>query len=693
MQKFFYPKSVAVVGVSARPDNLARGILVNLLEFGYRGKIYLVGPRGGRVHNMPIYPRLEDLPEVVDVAAILTPARFVPDAVEACGKLGINRLVVQSGGFSEVGESGRVLEDRVRDLLRQHNLRLIGPNGIGLINLEIGLALPFSHVRPKPRLGNVSIIAQSGGVGLHLLAWMGREGLGLNKFLSLGNKTDVAENETLAYFLEDPGTEAVYLYLEGMTDGRELLEVGRRAKKPVFLHHANVGPETAGIALSHTASLATDEHVLEAACRQAGILRITSQGEFLVGAKMAGQPPVKGSRLVVLSRSGGEAVITAYACRRWGFELPPLSARLRRLIEERSRSGVIKPTNPIDLGDIFDFTVYSDVIEAICRDPEVDGVLLNFGPIAETERPEARAMARHSVELAREAGKPLAITVICTLDEEEFFLEELKVPVFHFPGEAVRAMAYSRFFARKGEVHEAPASGYLQPAKIAALLNGAAPGEFLTLPRAMALMEAAGIAFPGWQVAATSEAAAAAAEGLGFPVVLKLSAPSLVHKTEAGGVLLNLESAAQVREGFARLAEAARDHLPPGEPWEVVVMAQAGGGREVLLGARRDRAFGPVLAFGAGGVETEVLEDVALRVAPLNETEARAQIAETRIGRILAGIRGQTAADLAGLTRALVSLSRLMVDFPRIEEVDLNPVRVFPGREGILALDARVKVT
>jgi len=692
MNKFFYPKSVAVVGVSAKPDNLARGILNNLLEFGYQGKIYLVGPRGGRVHDMPILPRLEDLPEPVDVAAMLTPARFVPDAVEICGKLGINRVVVESGGFSEVGESGRVLEDRVRALLRQYNLRLIGPNGLGLVNLEIGLALPFSHLRPKPRLGNVSIIAQSGGVGLHLLAWMGREGLGLNKFLSLGNKTDVAENETLAYFLEDPGTAAIYLYLEGMTDGRELLEVGRRAKKPVFLHHANVGPETAGIALSHTASLATDEHILEAACRQAGILRITSQGEFLVGAKMAGQPPVKGSRLVVLSRSGGEAVITAYACRKWGFELPPLSPRLQKLIEGRSRSGVIKPTNPIDLGDIFDFTVYSDVIGAICRDPEVDGVLLNFGPIAETERTEAREMARRSVELAREAGKPLAITVICTLDEEEFFLEDLKVPVFHFPGEAVRAMAYSRFFARKGEIRGAAALGYLQPAKIAAILEGAAPGGFLTLPRAMALMEAAGLAFPGWQAATTSPAAAAAAEGLGFPVVLKLSAPSLVHKTEAGGVLLNLESAAQVREGFARLAGAARNHLPPGEPWEVVIMAQAAEGRDALLGARRDRAFGPVLAFGAGGVETEILEDVALRVAPLNEAEAWAQIAETRIGRILAGIRGQAAADLAGLSRALVSLSQLMLEFPQIEEVDLNPVRTYPGREGILALDARIKV-
>jgi acetyltransferase len=693
MHKFFYPRSVAVVGVSAKPDNLARGILVNLLEFGYQGRIHLVGPRGGRVLDMPVHPRLEDLPEPVDVAAILTPARFVPEAVEVCGKLGISRVVVESGGFSEVGEAGRVLEEQVKVLLRRYNLRLIGPNGLGLVNLEIGLALPFSHLRPKPRRGNVSIIAQSGGVGLHLLAWMGREGLGLNKFLSLGNKLNVAENETLAYFLEDPGTEAVYLYLEGATDGRELMEVGRRARKPVFLHHANVGPETAGIAMSHTASLATDEHVLEAACRQAGILRITSQGEFLVGAKLAGQPPVKGSSLVVLSRSGGEAVITGYACRKWGFELPPLSPRLRRLIEARSRSGVIKPTNPIDLGDIFDFTVYSDVIAAICQDPEVDGVLLNFGPVAEAERLEAREMARRSVELAREAGKPLAITVICTLDEEEFFLEELKIPVFHFPGEAVRAMAYSRFFAAKGEIRGAASPPQLNADKITDLLAGAPPEGFLTLPQAMALAEAAGIALPKWQAVTTADDAAAAAESLGFPVVLKLSAPSLVHKTEAGGVLLNLEDPAQVREGFARLAEAAQEQLPPEQSWEAVVMAQAPEGREALLGARRDRAFGPVVAFGSGGIETEVMEDVALRVAPLDETEARAQIAGTRMGRIIKGFRGQPAGDLDALSRALTALSHLMLQFPRIVEVDLNPVRVFAGQKGILALDVRIRVS
>lgn len=693
MREFFYPDRIAVVGVSENPANLARGIVAHLLAFGYQGKIYPVGPRGGNVFGLPILSQIEDLPEPVDLAVILTPARFVPQVVAACGKLGISRIVVESGGFSELGEKGRALENEIRSLLKQYGIRLVGPNGIGTINMEIGLALPFSHMGSPPRKGHISVIAQSGGVALHVFAVMAREGLGLNKFLSLGNKLDVAENEALAYLLEDPGTKAIYLYLEGLEDGRGLLSLAQKAEKPIFLHLVNVVPETAAIGQSHTASLTTDERVLEAACRQFGILWIKSQAEFLVGAKMAGQPPVKGNRLVVLSRSGGEALITAYACRQWGFELPSPSPKVERLIKERARSGIIKPTNPIDLGDIFDFSVYSEVMADLCRDPEVDAVLLNYGPVYESERPEAREMARLLVEQARAAQKPLAVAVLATLEEEEFFRETLHLPVFHFPGEAVRSLAYSRFLWTRGESGlDLAAPPLPAAAQIAAILAGHPQAGFLPQPEALTLVSALGIDVAGWEPAANPQEAKAAALRIGYPVVLKVAASSLLHKTEAGGVLLNLNDAATVASGFAELARIAREHLPPGEPWQAVVMSQAAGGPEVLLGARRDRSFGPIVAFGAGGVGTEVLEDVALRVAPIHEAEARRLMAETRIGRLLAGIRGQPAADLEALGRALASLSQLMGQFPRIEEVDLNPVRVFPGRPGLVALDARIKV-
>jgi acyl-CoA synthetase (NDP forming) len=694
MEKFFYPRSVAVVGVSDAPDNLAQGIVANLLGFAYRGKIFLVGRKPGTACGLPIFPGLRDLPQPVDLAVILAPARFVPSLIKDCGELGITRVVVESAGFSELDAGGRVLEEEVRGLLKQYGLRLVGPNGLGLMNMENGLALPFAQVPRDIRQGRISILAQSGGVATHLLAWMAKEGLGLNKFLSLGNKLDVAENEALAYLLNDPGTAAVYLYLEGLSDGRGLLATARRAAKPVFLHLANVGEETAGIARSHTASLTADEAVLAAACRQSGMVHIQSQYDFLAAAKLVGQPPVRGDRLVVISRSGGEAVVAAYACRRFGFRLPPLSPELTDLVRGRSRAGVIAPTNPIDLGDIFDFEVYSELVAAVCRDPGVDAVLLHYGPLAEFERQAAREMARRVLAEARAAQKPLAVTVLVSLEEEDFFRDTLETPVFHFPEEAVQALALSRDRQRRLEACGPEDSPTPRPdaTGIAAILAQAGPGDFLPLPQALEIIELMGVPAAPWRTARSPEEARAAAETLGFPVVLKLAAAALVHKTEAGGVRLHLRDAEAVAAGFAGLADLAREAVPPGEPWEVLVMSQVAGGREVLLGARRDPSFGPVVAFGAGGVETEVQADVSLRVAPVSRAMARELVSETRLGRILAGIRGQPPADLEAAAQALTALSRLLLEFPQIQEVDLNPVVLFPGQPGLLALDARIRV-
>jgi acetyltransferase len=296
--------------------------------------------------------------------------------------------------------------------------------------------------------------------------------------------------------------------------------------------------------------------------------------------------------------------------------------------------------------------------------------------------------------LARQAHKPLAITVLCTPDEEDYLRDTLGVPVFHFPEDAVQALALSRDQAARGEILSPPAAltPFPESDAIAGTLTSPNLEGFVPLAQALTVIESLGIPLAPWAATATAAEATAAAGRLGFPVVLKLSAPSLIHKTEAGGVELDLHDAAAVEQAFDRLAQVARSHLPPREAWEVVVMSQVAGGWELLLGARRDDSFGPVVAFGAGGVDTEILDDIALRVAPLNPAQARNLMAETRIGRILAGTRGRPPADLDRLSQALTALSQLMLQFPQIREVDLNPVRVFPGKPGLLALDARIRV-
>ncbi len=692
MKPFFYPKSVAVVGVSEDPDNLGRNIVNNLVEFGFQGTIWPVGPRGGRVFNLDIFPSLLDLPQPPELVAVLAPARVVPDILTDCGRLGVKQVVVESGGFSELGREGRKLEDQVRQKLREHQIRMMGPNGLGIINMEIGLCLPFMTLPGKPRLGGVSLICQSGGVGSNVIAWLAQSGLGMNKFVSVGNKLDINENDILAFLLEDPGTKLIYLYMEDLADGRRLMELGRQAKKPILLHKANIGTLSADIARSHTASLAVDDEVVSAACCQSGILRVHSRNEFLQAAIALQQPPLKGDRLVVLSRSGGEAVVVADACQKAGFQLPPLSPEIIKLIESRSRAGVIKPMNPLDLGDIFDFSLYSDVATAFCHDPDVDAIVLNYGPINELERETARAMAKNLIDLARQHEKPLLISVIGNLEERQYFRQELGVPVFSFPGEAIRALTLARSYCACQLLPPPgiPPEVASLPALDRVLAPHLATSGPLPLPVALEVIQTLGIPVSLWQLVTSASGAEQAAASLGLPVCLKLSAPSALHKSDLGGVVLNLNSLSAVRDGFLALEQVAATNLPAGEAWQVLVMPYIEGGLEVIIGAKRDRAFGPMVIFGAGGIWVEVLEDVAMRLVPLDLLAAKELIAETKIYKILKGLRGQPPLDVTSLAQSLVLLSALMMHCPQIQEVDLNPVRVFPQGQGTLTLDARI---
>jgi acetyltransferase len=693
MKQFFYPDSVAVVGVSENPDNLGRNIVSNLIEFGFQGKIFPVGPKGGHIFHLDIFPSLLDLSEAPDLVAVLAPARVVPEILNDCGRLGVQRVVVESGGFSELGREGRRLEEQVKQKLREHGIRMMGPNGLGIINLEIGLCLPFMTLPAKPRLGGVSLVCQSGGVGSNVIAWLAQSGLGMNKFVSVGNKLDTNENDILAFLLEDPGTNLIYLYMEDLADGRRLMELGRQAKKPILLHKANIGSLSADIARSHTASLAVDDEVVSAACCQSGILRVHSRNEFLHATIALLQPPLKGDRLVVLSRSGGEAVVVADACQKAGFQLPPLSPEIIRLIESRSRAGVIKPMNPLDLGDVFDFSLYAEVAAAFCQDPDIDAIIFNYGPITDIEQEPARAMAKNLIEMAQAHGKPLLITVIGNLEERQFFRQELGVPVFAFPGEAIRSLVLARSY-NICQLLPPPAAAPVQVASLPAIdrvlsPHLATPGP-LPMPIALEVVQTLGISVPLWQLVTSVAGAEQAAANLGLPVCLKLSAPSALHKSDLGGVLLNLNSPAAVREGFQSLEQVVRMNLPAGEVWQVLVMPYIEGGLEVIIGGKRDRAFGPMIIFGAGGIWVEILEDVAMRLVPLDLATARELIAETKIYKILKGLRGQPPLDVTALAQSLVLLSALMMHSSQIQEVDLNPIRVFPEGQGIMALDARI---
>ncbi|MFP3868168.1 MAG: acetate--CoA ligase family protein [Desulfobacteraceae bacterium] len=693
MKQFFYPQSVAVVGVSEYPTNLGRVIVNNLLDFGFQGPIFPIGPRGGQVHGLEILPSLMELPQPVDLVTVLAPALVVPKVLDHCAQRGITRVVVESGGFSECSEAGKVLEEEVRQRLQDYGIRMVGPNGLGLINLEVGLCLPFAQIPLRPRLGGVSVVAQSGGVGANLISWLAQEGLGMNKFISLGNKLNINENDILAYLLEDDGTQVIYLYLEDIADGRRLMDLGQAATKPILLHKGNIGQASAAIARSHTAALTVDDRVVDAACFQAGLCRVHTQADFLLAAKALEQPPLQGNRLAVMSRSGGQAVLVADACQRWGFELPPLSERIQNLIRSRSRAGIIEPLNPVDLGDVYDFSLYRDLMHEFCRDPVFDAVLLNYEPLSDEEKAVARDTVKDLVRLAQRHQKPLVIAVIGELEEEQYLRQELGVPVFDFPEEAIQGLALARQASTTPTALTASMATPPQLPEVEKVLGPHlnTPGP-LPMPVALEVFQSLGMAVPEWHLVTSGEEAQSAASRLGCPVCLKMVAASAVHKSDLGGVLLNLETVAAAVQGFDQLAQVAQKRLPPGEEWQALIMPMVAGGVEVLFGARRDHTFGPLVVFGAGGIWVEILEDVALGIAPLDQEQARRLIDQTRISALLEGRRGQPAADRESLIQGIMLLSSLMLHFPQIQELDLNPIRVFPQGQGLLILDARMTI-
>ncbi len=689
MDKIFYPESVAVIGVSERPDNLAAGIIDNLLAFGYDGAVHAVGLRPGEIRGIPILTSVDALPAGVDLAVILTPASTVPGLLAACGRKGIRWAVIESGGFAEFSEAGRKLEEEVSAVARHWGIRFVGPNCISAINMENGLCLPFARIRPEAaKLGPVSVLAQSGGVSITYLILLSEAGLGANKVVSMGNKGDLDEVDYLTYLLEDPGTEIICLYLESIDQGRRLLELAASSPKPVIVQKANRGAASAQIAFSHTAALANDDRIVDAALRQAGVARAASFDEAAALAQGLSLPPVSGSDLFIVSRSGGHAVVAADVAETEGFRLMPVPADFLDEVRRLFRADVITPTNPLDLGTVFDFDLYSRIVEKSLRTLDPHALLLvhtySSGPEAEA----SRRLARRLGELSRELEKPLAFCAFAQRDEVEALKAQTSLPVFTEIEAALRALAASR----ERQTHPSrllplPSPLEKRPGRVEALLSH---DGVLATDAGLELCAAYGIPISEWSVVEDVEGALSSARALGYPVALKGLCAGVSHKSDEGLIRLDVGSAEELRATFADLVTAMRRRAPDSADSRLMVQQMLTGGREVIIGGKRDPSFGPVVMFGLGGIYVEILEDVAFRLAPVVADEAERMIDEVRGSRLLRGVRGEPPVEIDAIVEALVSMSRLLVACPEIVEIDVNPLFVF--EEGAAAVDARAVV-
>jgi acetyltransferase len=683
--RFFYPRNIVVIGVSPGKNNLGKNIILNCLYFGYPGEILPVGLSKGVAFGQKIYQSVQEIDREVDLAVILTPAKTVPGILEECGRKGIRHAVIESGGFSELGEEGEPLEKACVDVAKRYGIRFIGPNGIGVTNLENGLALPFMPLRTDLSLGPVSILAQSGGVGLSYLGFLSDERIGINKFISMGNKLDVDENDLLGYLIQDPQTKIILAYLEGFTNGRRFVEIASRSEKPILVYKSNRFETSARIAHSHTAALFANDKLVDVALEQAGCIRINSLDDAVDCIKSQAFPPLRGNRLAVVSRSGGHAIIAADACGYYGFQLARLPEDFLRNFESRFRAHVIRLQNPLDLGDLFDLDFYEHIINEMLKREDVDGVLLVHGYRRGYEQESSRMLLKKVQELVETYGKPVATVIMAEAMEKDYLKKNLKVPIFSAPENAMRAFHLSyQWNSRKPRplgIHDV---GPVDKAGAEHILGDGQERGHLLLGEALELLKCYGFPMPAYGLARSETEILQFWNEVQSPVALKIHSPHISHKSDRGAVRLNLNSAADIQKALLEIQSIG------GPGTEVLVQAMAKRGREIILGGKQDPTFGPVILFGLGGIFVEVLEDVVWHLAPIGVYEAIHMIQKTKGAKVLRGIRGEAPYDIEATAELLVRLSRLLADYPVIQEIDINPVMVFQSAGGAQALDARV---
>lgn len=678
MRLFFESRNVVVVGVSDSPFNLGRAIVMNLLEFQFNGIIHLVGPKGGSFLGHKIYPSVDDVPGEADLAVLLVPAAAVPDVMRQCGRKGIRRVVVESAGFRELGSHREVLEEEIQTILRDYEMRMIGPNCLGIMNRRNGLCVPFMPFKAESRLGRTAVIAQSGGVGAMMLNALAAENIGFSRFASIGNKLDVNENDLISFFMYDEETDVIFCYLEGIADGRKLMELAYNSQKPIIIHKANNGKTGELIARSHSASLSGDDEVVEAAFRQCGIIRTREKNETMEAIKSFCLPPMKGERLGVISRSGGHAVMAADAAEEYRLILPPFPEYVVEMVREKSRAKVINFHNPLDLGDLFDLPLYSQLADMTLAREDIDGLVFvhNYQGVVDAE--ESRRLVESMGDLMAKHDKPIAVCIFTTHDELQHNRRCVNFPIFDDPRVAVRALARTIERRKKklcGFPKEPPAD--LKRALVRENIDSMKPGS-MPVAEMAEILEAYGINLAPWEVASDQQSVLSAAKRLGFPLALKTAEPEVVHKSDAGGVILGVRDEGELRTAIQRLARFGD---------RILVQKMAEPGVEWFIGGRQDKNFGSVVVTGLGGIYVEIFKETSIRVGPLGAEDAHRMLDECKSSGLLKGMRGQEPLDTGALVDQLVRISWLLADFPEIKELDLNPVRVF--KSGCQALDWR----
>ena len=693
---FFRPNGVAVIGASHEPQKLGYGVVRNLQSVRYEGPVYPVNPREEYILGYKVYPSIAEVPDPVELAVIVVPAKMVAEQVEACGKRGVKGAIIVSGGFRETGPEGAAREEEIRLIAREYGIRVIGPNCIGTIDAHTPLNTTFVVGMPRP--GDIAFLSQSGAMAAAVMDWAAGSGVGFSRIVSLGNMVDVTTGEMLAQIGADGRTRVITGYMEGVEDGRGFVrEAGLVSREmPVVFLKGGRGTSGAKAIASHTGALAGDLEAYRAAFRRAGVLWAnTMEDLFDWGRALAWQPLPRGNRVAILTNAGGPAILAADALEEAGMRLAPLTPDTKAFLRRRVFAAA-SVENPVDVLAGAGPATYAVCLDALLTDETVDAVVVIQAP-QDWFKPASLAEVVGEVAnspLGQQKPVLTAIMGVATAGEATQILHARRIPNYQFPervGSTLAAMWQRCTWLDRAEVEPAPERPGGISADDARQAIEAGPG-WLAPDRTEALLRAYGIPVPGSGLASDVEGAVALADRLGYPVALKLAAEGVTHKTEVGGVALNIRSAEQMRTEWDAMMRRAAERDPAAVVQGGYVQQMLKGAVELIVGVVRDPQFGPLVMAGTGGTRVEVTRDVAFDLAPLSTRQASDLLEQTSAGKMLAGFRGAPPADRDAAVDVMVRLAQIMFDLPEIAEIEINPLMVMPRGEGAAAVDVRVRV-
>jgi len=693
---FFSPHGIAVIGASTDPYKLGYGLARNLVQCNYQGTIHFINPKGGNLLGRSMYPSVIDVPDPVDLAIVLIPAAGVAEVIKDCAVRGIHAVIVASGGFRETGSIGVEMERELMQIARRYGIRVLGPNCIGLLDTHLPLDATFLPP-PGPPPGDVAFISHSGAICAAVIDWARGQGFGLSRLVSLGNQADVNETDVLALIADDHFTRVLTLYLEGVSDGSRFVKEAHKItrRKPIVALKVGRYPSGQRAAASHTGALAGQESAFNAAFRRAGVIRADTSEELFDWARaLAWCPLPRGRAIAILTSAGGPGVTAADALEMNGMSLAVLSQ------ETREKLGLLLPpaaslNNPVDMLASASPEQFASCLKTLLADQAVNGVLVVTPP---PPMHTTGAIAKTMIPIIHNSDKPVTIALMGErlIQEAVEHFRAARVPEYRFPERAASALAVlaQRAEYLQEELNSKTDKVDVDKGAVERLFKShSLSSGFINAQNISLILRAYHLPDIPLHLATTSEEAVAFAQELGFPVVMKIASPDISHKSDIGGVMLNLVDIEAVSIAYEKIFANAQVAYPLAVIDGIHIQRMISAGQEVILGAIQDAQFGPMVMFGSGGVEVEGLKDVTFALAPVTNQDAEWMLENTWAGRRLRGFRSMPPADREAVVDTIKRLGQLAADFPQLAEIEINPLRVFPSSRGVAAIDVRIRLS